>query len=532
MNVQNESGEKEFLLILNDVIKDMGNMSEFFGIKMRNLAMAYHKLTEEEQESCLSVLYELLSDIYILEINMMASLLKELKDKKIVPYIERILLSDKYVLWHRLNDFQQLRMFLFRHFMIKENERYESRNSLYVSLLQQIRREAKIEFPYIAYKSRKKKIILVVDQIINEFHAPTKRVLAVTDYYRNLGYDVECFVCHMEGSEGYWELSGGMRKMNFMDESGPFGRYMNGIYFRGYNLKLHAENYLEELKQIVCMIWGKKPEYILEIGTETILAGLCSSFTTVVTMGCTKNIPVTNAQVIAAPAKHSDKERKLWRQILGDSRIVVEVDHVVNQLERAEQEFSYSKEDFGLSADAFVIILAGSRLDTEVEDSFLELLYQILSLEERFAVAVIGECPELEERVKTCGWKDRFFFLGSQEKFREAIAIGDVFLNPPRQGGGTGALFAIMESVPVITLDDCDVKANVGENFVCGSIDDMPSLVLKYFTDSEFMEEQKKNCRKRALERTNVDSEQNFQKLSNAVEKYAVNQESGNNDTI
>ena len=201
MNVQNESGEKEFLLILNDVIKDMGNMSEFFGIKMRNLAMAYHKLTEEEQESCLSVLYELLSDIYILEINMMASLLKELKDKKIVPYIERILLSDKYVLWHRLNDFQQLRMFLFRHFMIKENERYESRNSLYVSLLQQIRREAKIEFPYIAYKSRKKKIILVVDQIINEFHAPTKRVLAVTDYYRNLGYDVECFVCHMEGSE-------------------------------------------------------------------------------------------------------------------------------------------------------------------------------------------------------------------------------------------------------------------------------------------------------------------------------------------
>lgn len=67
---------------------------------------------------------------------------------------------------------------------------------------------------------------------------------------------------------------------------------------------------------------------------------------------------------------------------------------------------------------------------------------------------------------------------------------------------------------------------------MCGSTDDMPSLVLKYFTDSEFMEEQKKNCRKRALERTIVDSEQNFQNLSDVVEAYTVNQESVNDDAI
>lgn len=530
--MNHNSGEKEFLGIINDMLGDFGKNPEFPERKLRNMASAYHKLSDEQQERCLSILYNLLSDIYAVEINIMAVLFTELKDKKIIPYIEKTLMSKKYPLWGKLNDFVQFRTFLFTHCILKENERYHNINGLYESHLCELMEEAKISFPYIPYKSRGKKIIIVASQLVNIFHAPTKRMLAISHYYRNIGYDVECFVCHLRGIEGGWDLAGGVYKCNFMEKSSDFDICLNGRNIKGYNFSLNASHYKEELKRAVRMIWEEKPEYVFEIGTETILAGLCCPFTTVVTMGCTKNIPVSNAPIFATPMERSQEEQESWKQILGKDRISVEIRHVVNGLEKKESEICYSKKDFGIPSESFVIILAGSRLDKEVEESFLEIIDRILALEEHFMIAVIGKCPKLKERISKGKWPYRFFFLGTQKKFREAIAIGDVFLNPPRQGGGTGSLYAIMEGVPVITLDHCDVKANVGDKFVCGCVEEMPSLVLKYFTDEEFRKEQKENCRKRAMEQTNIDSIQSFQKLSDIVKEYAVSQEKEKSDTI
>ncbi len=526
--------EKDFLNIINQMLKELDQNLKFSMETLHDMAVSYAKLTEEEQQKCLDTLYEIFSEDYDVIMYMFATLLKELKDKKILSYIEKIFLCREYPLWERLNDRSQFRIHLFTNLIYnQEYEEYGNLKQIYENFLSEIQEKMNCSYPYIPLQNRRKKIIIVMSDVISIYHAPTKRLRFIYRCYQNMGYDVTCFVCHLWGVEGRWDYcSGYTYNCNFMAETGSFSLFLDGVKIEGFNLILKAEDYTKMLEKTLGMIWEEKPEFVLEIGNETILAGLCRPFTTLVTMGCTKSLPVTNAPIIATAVGHSKKEQKLWEQILEPEQVVLKVRHTVNSLEETEDGVVFTKESFGIPKDAFVVIIAGNRLDEEIKDDFLAIMYQILDLKKTIVIAVIGECPGLKARVSENERADRIFFLGMQEQFRKAIAVGDVFLNPPRQGGGTGALFAIMEGVPVITLDNCDVEANAGEEFVCQSVEEMPALVHQYSSDFVFMEKQKEYCRKHASAEKDVNSEENFRKLNQFVKEYTAKQEENKNDTF
>lgn len=527
------TNEKHFLSCVDCMLKDLCQTGTFRAETLQELETAYAELTKRERARCLDMVYGIFSEDYDVAMYLFAAMLKKLRDKKTYSMIERLLLCQEHSLWKRLNDRCQLRIFLFTNRIFQqEYEAYVGLNRINECFLRELREKMNCGYPYIPYKERRKKIIFIMSDVISMYHAPTKRLRYIYQYYRNMGYEVMCFVCHMWGKEGSWDWNACDYFNNFADETGFFSLPLDGVNIEGFNLILKSEDYAEMLAKTVGMIWNEKPEFVFEIGNETILAGLCKTFTTLVTMGCTKQLPVTNAPIIATAVRHSEAEQALWEEILKPGQTVMEVFHTINTLEKEESGPAYSKETFGLPKDAFVAVIAGNRLDEEVKDSFLAVLYQILDLNPRIAAAVIGECPKLQMRVEKDGRSGSVYFLGMQENFREAVSIGDVFLNPPRQGGGTGALMAVLEEVPVITLDNCDVEANAGEAFVCGSMEEMPSLVRRYFTDQAFMEMQKENCRKAAAAKSGVNSEENFRKLNDAVKQYATGREAERDDTF
>ena len=53
------------------------------------------------------------------------------------------------------------------------------------------------------------------------------------------------------------------------------------------------------------------------------------------------------------------------------------------------------------------------------------------------------------------------------------------------------------------------------------SLEDMPALVRRYFTDREFMHVQKENCRRAAEANLNVDNGEAFQRIHDAVKKLS-----------
>ena len=97
-------------------------------------------------------------------------------------------------------------------------------------------------------------------------------------------------------------------------------------------------------------------------------------------------------------------------------------------------------------------------------------------------------------------------------------------MNPPRQGGGTGAYYAIANDVPVLTLDDCDV-AQVGKQFVCEKLEDMPKIIKRYIEDGEFTQKQKEYCKERTNILYGINNVENIKKFIGNLEKLIYERE-------
>lgn len=512
-----------FLKIIQRMLQELEEGDGFGEGTLAELAALYKRMAYERQGECLRFVYEVLEDSYFAEIYFMSALLWKLQDRRILFYIKTLLESGGYPLWRRLNDACQMQIFLFNNQILRRDEGYQHLRHIYETFLNEIKAKIPYFYPYIPWAERKKKIVIIMSTVLNVSHAPTAWLRFIYCCLERMGYDVECFVCHFLGAESYW--NGVFLNNNFMHDTGPFEYMLEEVKIKGYNLELHEEDYIEGLYQTAWKIWKEKPEYVLEIGSETMLAGLCSEFTTTVSMGMTSALPVTNAQILVLLVEESQKRRMLWKMLLEEEQTVLTVRLALYELETDQSDGEYKKETFGIPENRFVVILAGNRLDVEVREAFEEILFQILAQKEDLAVAVIGDCPRLKKRMTESEWAERFYFLGQQADFRKAIGIGDVFLNPPRHGGGTGGLFAILEGVPVITLGNCDVEVTSGKEFVCGSMEEMPALIRRYYMDLEFMWKQKENCRKRAEEKTSFDNEKALWEICRMAKEHTLERE-------
>lgn len=560
---------KDFLLTFNEMLKELESDGKVKEDTIHKMAREYKKLSPDEKDRSLQIICEILNDQFALKIYFLSDLLVLLQDQRIIKmivfefqklselewekklkavdeilngnisvkiyilsallkltgkkyildYISKAFCSKSYPLWEKINDIKLFHRYLFLNDgFYKENDEYRKYNDLYEFVLSEIQSEIKDTLPYIPYSKRSKSIVIVVSQLWTKNHAPTRYVRCIYNYLKNMGYQVKCVICFLAGDGGYWY--GKSIYYNIKKDSGSYEYDLEGVKVEGYNFTLHAEEFIEELKEAVRYLWDNRPEFILEVGSQTILAGLCCDFTTIVSMNCTKDLPITNAPLIAVLDTDS-KEQRAHNQIVKADQRIIEVTCNIQDIYEDYQLGAITRKDFGLLPEDFVILIAGNRLDDEINNSFLKVLEQILEMDERFAIVLIGSCPQLKRQIR----KERIYFWGSQENFRGAISLGDVFLNPPRQGGGTGGLFAILEGVPVITLDDCDVQISVGEDFVCSNIEEMPKLIYRYYSDPDFMEQQKRNCRKRAKILTGIDSKKSFQRLCKAVKEYAEDKE-------
>lgn len=517
---------KEFLSKFSELIGQLekGRIPEK---NMEEMVQLYAGLTAEEKIKSIQILADVLKENYRAFFWFMSMLLERAKSAEALRHIEELMLSEEIPLWERIGNMLQMRRVLFAQQITDDGElKYTNQNLIYESIMRELEEKMGCRYPYIPYCQREKKVVIVINQIINILHAPTRKMVNIYRFFKELGYEVEVYVADIESRGIYWYNVHEMN--NFFDRTTEFDHEIDREKIHGFNLRMTMENYLYDLRGTVGKIWDESPEFVFELGNRTLVADLCRQFTTVVAMACSKEPTSTLAPIVARYFYYSEEEDLEYRKYVAPWQTVIDVKHVDQQAvknEGEENRIRYKKEDFGISEDQFVIVIAGNRLDVEITEGFLKIIYRILDLNEKFVIAYFGKCKGTEKIVSGSGYEDRMYFLGEQKDFREALAMADVFLNPPRSGGGTGGFYAILENVPVITLANCDVESFTGEEFVCESVEEMPALVERYFTDSDFMELQKENCKKRSREKTEVDNLGNFQKLCDLVKTFTLEKE-------
>lgn len=515
---------KMFSAVIKEIMADPYNISPDL---VNELKACYWEMQEEERESCLKEILTFTDNDVPLYIYLLSFLLQTCKDEKIVDVIEEILLSEKLTFLDNLNITSQLNMYVFANQIdMDETKYYKTQCQLHEKHVREVAQELNLSIDYIPYEKRnKKRIILMISPLLGEGHAPTKRLVNHYRYFEKLGYEVYVYATNHQWIQtkraaNWWDL----RYYNSIcDASIEFTCAYYGYEIHGYHISYRDETYLSDTKNALERIAEYNPAFVMAIGDGNILADLCNQFTTVVTMGCVNNAPVTIAPIIARYFDCTEEKKQEYLERLKPEQKIIDV-QTIDELGNEEQA-GIKRENFGLREDDFVIIIAGNRLDTEVGDSTKQILNQILRENDNAVVVFIGECPMLKKELQNA---ERYKFLGMMDNFKGAVGLGDVFLNPPRAGGGTGGLYAIEEEVPVITLGGCDV-ANVGEMFVCKTLEDMPKLVWRYRTDVEFMKKQKSYCRQRASEFRGIDNVSNVKKMCDQISVYVQNLEKNKN---
>jgi len=138
----------------------------------------------------------------------------------------------------------------------------------------------------------------------------------------------------------------------------------------------------------------------------------------------------------------------------------------------------YTRAQFGLASTDFVICIVGNRLNDELDRHFMDFLADVIAIDERIKLLLVGAISEQLQNSLTAALKaESFRHLAFSSDLLGLYRICDLYLNPPRLGGGTSAAFALAASVPVLSLAFGDVANMLPDAFVMQSLAQMQTAI-------------------------------------------------------
>lgn len=495
---------------------------ELLNSKKDIIKQYFDEMSEKQQEECLDLLKGNGKETILI----LSYLLQIIRKPIIQTKIEEVLLKEDIPVLEVLNALFQMNCYLFKlPIEINQKKHYQYQYMIYKKQVEKIEKKVACDIEYIPYSHRNSnKIMIMCRTFLREVHAPTAKIVNICNYLGKLGYEV-CVLCTYGGNieKEYWNewYDSCVENSAFINTGKICVEYF-GVHVSGYIICYTSENFIEETEETLEFIKEYNPAFVLDVGGDNIFSCLAERFTTVCSMACVKKPPLTTVHYIARYFQYTEEEDKEFVACLDKTQRVLEMIHV-DELSLS-QNGVHKKSDYGIKEDAFVILIAGKRLDDEVTDKVQMMLHEVLKQNENVIIVFVGNCNRLKQIMLKDEYQKNYKFIGEVRDFKGIMKIGDLFLNPPRQGGGTGAYYAIANDVPVLTLDDCDV-AQVGKQFVCEKLEDMPKIIKRYIEDGEFTQKQKEYCKERTNILYGINNVENIKKFIDNLEKLIYERE-------
>lgn len=468
---------------------------------------------ENNKIDYLSILEEEFGEDIQLHILLLSGLFLVLHDNKFLDRVEALLYRDKLSIDISLGIMRQVNISRFANDVAGTG--YDAMRKLHLHMLNRMEREWNVSEKYIPYEERDHNLIILETNtfLSPAFHAPSKMLL---DTYKvlkyKMGYDVLLLVNVLKSDdffiEDFWTMPYTFNYIPTSDGEEYFSRTYDGVSVEGYQYLVSQSKY-SNLEKEFKMLRLKKPEFIWHIGEQSVLSDLFGRITTLVSMPCTDGYAISEAPILASYMQVDvEKVKKMEEYSIDHAQKVIRIKSLLNNenlVEYGRSEKRYEPADFNVPNDSFIIAIVGNRLTTEINHEFIQIMSEIARREKKVYFLIIGNCSiEFDQGVL----KGRVRKLGFRKDLMDILKLAHLFLNPPRKGGGGAAAYAVVTDCPVVTLPNCDV-ANIGEQFVCESLDQFPELVSKYCNDKAFYQRQVEYCES---------LQKNIQKLDNSRE--------------
>jgi glycosyltransferase involved in cell wall biosynthesis len=350
-------------------------------------------------------------------------------------------------------------------------------------------------------------IVIVINQFLGEKHSASVRAL---DYCHAIKKYLHKNVLIINTSELNFYRNPQLEpsiEFNFVDQLSTISRYTyKGEDFDFYQVNSKMLN-LGEIKWLIDSIYNINPLFVYNIGGSNITADLCTRFTTTASIPCSYDIPISCSKYLLVGRKLRENDKDILKLMKPYQKIIeTEMNFII-----AEKEATYTRKDFNIDENSFIICVVGSRLDTEVNNDFLQLVKKVIYNSD-INIVFIGGMARSQAIINDIldEHKSKIHFLGVQPNASEIIRLTNLYLNPRRLGGGRSSFEALHYSVPVVTTNYGDVSYVCDNAFNVQDYDEAYQSIMEYYTNQQYYETMKKVALSRSKKLSSIEATQKY----------------------
>lgn len=438
-----------------------------------------------------------------------------------IDMIYRVISDNGLTLGNKYFIYSQFSGKLFRGLIPNTFNINDALDELYEHIVVGYKNSLHYEFSYIPKIERNNNYIVVLTgQLLGINHAPTKALFDRCKVLQDMGKIVMIIntaeICLVNHAVPWVEAWIG----NYFDEYSRYENFRYGDHIFPFIQLPQIMPDKDVIMDILQTIVSSKPEMVISIGPSSIVADLCSNILPVLTIGTGVNRSMTRTTFQTICKEVSDDDIK-WACKHGKTQ---------NHFVKSIFTFSFdkkvqkkSKAEFNLPEDRFIAVVVGNRLDDEMDKDFHSMLKDLMN--KKVFILFIGIYEKYENEIaKDKVYKDNSAYLGHQKNLMSAIGLGDCYINPHRLGGGTSAVMALYQGMPVVTEDYGDVAGNVGEEFCVSDYEEMQERVMLLLNNIDYRNQQSESALKRAELLTDTDGE--FKRILSVTNERIIQMES------
>lgn len=316
------------------------------------------------------------------------------------------------------------------------------------------------------------KVALVIPYISDAGHTPTAMALSQARLLIEQGLDVHLFACQELKVPKMAHYLGHPKELLI---PAPDTGQLSGLIPAKLTVTVSDERFslmrrwTDMLKQIVAF----DPDLVLFVGLYSPLVTPLYEARPVVGL-CVHSVPPMAPVDVWLTAHHelADQCSREWGPDLPDAWGY----YHPYRIELKPTGAQLVRKDIGLPEKACVLVTAGQRLPHEINGAWATRMLELLRQHPDVLWLLVGGDGTLPSILENAPLK-QIRILPTHPDLRSIYRCCDIYVNPPRMGGGFSVAEAMAESLPVVAYVDSDGGHKVGAAAVNGD-DDYFALLL------------------------------------------------------
>jgi glycosyltransferase involved in cell wall biosynthesis len=299
------------------------------------------------------------------------------------------------------------------------------------------------------------RVAVVVPYIGNRFHTPSMMAVAQAAVLARAGRQVHLFSAQELMPADMSLYRGDGRELTLPPLDAPA---WSEILPPGVGMTISDSRFSlpGRWRNLMPVLTNFDPDVVLLVGLYSPLAAALCSVRPAVGISVNTVPPIAPVDVWLT-ADPTLPRQKLWQGIAAPQAVF----HPW-RIQRSTRQWPLTRAALGVDASAVIWVTAGFRLEHEIKGEWAGRMMQLLARQPHVVWLLVGGEGRLPPVLANAG-AGRVRALATRDDLPGILRNCDIFVNPPRMGGGFSVAEAMAEGLPVTSFAGSDGGDKVGE---------------------------------------------------------------------